>query len=105
MPQTAAMGTFATTCRVENHLGRTRLTDVNLIVDSGSECTWVPRRTLEGLGISREKKITFVMANGTRVTRSVGFAIEGLNLTVDPAGRRLVAGGPVLAATPVRARR
>ena len=84
-------------------------------------------RRLERLGIDREKKdVAFVLANGRQITRSVGFAIlrvgehftidevvfaepgdlqllgartlEGLNLTVDPARRRLVGAGPLPAA-------
>ena len=129
---TRAMGTFATTCRIENHLDRTKAADVNLIVDTGSECTWVPKRTLEELGIAREKTMTFVMANGKRLSRGVGFAIirigatftidevvfardgdlallgaralEGLNLTIDAARKRLIEAGPLLTG-PLRDRR
>lgn len=128
------MGTFVTTCRIENHLDRSRAADVQLMVDSGSECTWVPKRTLQKLGIRREKKnIAFVMANGKHITRHVGFAVvrigerlttdeivfaedgdlmllgartlEGLNLTVDAARKRLLGAGPLPVAGPVRARR
>ena len=96
----------------------------NVLVDTGSEYTWIPMRTLEKLGIGREKKdLAFVMANGQLVTRSVGFAIirvdkcftvdevvfaekgdllllgartlEGLNLTVDSRRKKLVAAGPI----------
>ena len=98
-----------------------------ILVDTGSEFTWISAPMLKKIGIAREKKdVEFVMANGQRVTRSVGFAIvrvdksftidevvfaekgdllllgarslEGLNLTVDSRGKRLVAAGPVLAA-------
>jgi predicted aspartyl protease len=87
----------------------------------------VPSGFLEKLGIAREKKdVAFTMANGQQVTRSVGFAVirldrsftidevvfaekgdllllgtrtlEGLNLAVDSARRRLVAAGPLPAA-------
>jgi len=98
-----------------------------LLVDTGSEHTWVPAATLEKIGVVREKKdVRFIMANGEVVTRSVGFAIlrvgsnftidevvfaepgdlallgartlEGLNLTVDSARKKLVAAGPLPAA-------
>ena len=98
-----------------------------LLVDTGSEYTWVPETTLDKLGIKREKKdLEFTMANGQNVTRSVGFAIvrvdkyftvdevvfaekgdllllgartlEGLNLIVHPHKKKLVAAGPLLAA-------
>lgn len=129
------MGTFCVGCKIQNPSKRDRLVTLRkLLVDTGSEYTWIPERTLELIGIPREKKdVTFVMANGTHVTRSVGFAIlhvdrrftidevvfaekgdllllgartlEGLNLTVDPARKRLVASGPLPAAVgPTRRR-
>jgi predicted aspartyl protease len=98
-----------------------------ILVDSGTEYTWVPKATLERLGIAREKKdVAFVMANGQQITRSVGFAIvkvdkyftidevvfaekgdllllgartlEGLNLRVDSRLKKLVAAEPLPAA-------
>jgi predicted aspartyl protease len=103
------------------------------LVDTESEFSWVPEKTLEKIGIRREKKdVAFILVNGQEVTRSVGFAIirldkfftidevvfaasgdlallgartlKGLNLTVEPVRRRLVAAGPLPAATPTRAR-
>ena len=122
------MGTFHTRCKIENIVDRKKSVVVpKLLVDTGSEFTWIPATTLEKLGIDREKKdVPFVMANGQQVTRSVGFAIirldkfftvdevvfaekgdlarlgartlEGLNLTVDSRRKRLVAAGPLPAA-------
>jgi predicted aspartyl protease len=122
------MGTFHTGCRVENHVDRSRSVKMSkLLVDTGSEYTWIPRAKLEEIGVGREKKdLQFVMANGEVVTRSVGFAIlrvgkdftidevvfaepgdlallgartlEGLNLTVDATRKKLVAAGPLPAA-------
>ena len=99
-----------------------------LLVDTGSDSTWIPSKVLEGLGVKREKKdLKFVMANGQEITRSVGFvfievedaytvdevvfaeegdlallgarSLEGLNLAVDAANKKLVAAGPRYAAT------
>lgn len=122
------MGTFYVGCRIENVSNRSKgATLPKLLVDTGSEYTWVPEETLDKLGVRREKKdIEFLMANGKTVTRSIGFAIvraenrftvdevvfaergdllllgsrtlEGLNLTVDPQKKKLVASGPVPAA-------
>lgn len=122
------MGTFYTGCRIENVAERSKGALIpKILVDTGSEYTWVPETTLEKLGIKREKKdLAFAMANGQTVTRSVGFAIvrldkyftvdevvfaekgdllllgartlEGLNLIVDPRKKRLVAAGPLPAA-------
>ena len=84
------MGAFHISCRIENHIDRSRSVRIGkLLVDTGSEYTWVPAQKLEKIGVSREKKdIHFVMANGEVVTRSVGFAIVrvGRNFTIDEIG-------------------
>lgn len=122
------MGTFYAGCVVANLTDRKRMAEVpKLLVDSGSECTWIAEDILRGLGVTTEKKdMAFQMANGGTITRSVGFALirvgdrftvdevvfaqkgdlqllgartlEGLNLAVDPAHKRLIAAGPHLAA-------
>ena len=122
------MGTFHVGARLENVVDRAKgVLLPRLLVDTGSEYTWVPAPTLEKLGIAREKKdLEFVMANGQKITRSIGFAIirvaksftvdevvfaekgdllllgartlEGLSLTVDPRKKKLVAAGPLPAA-------
>ncbi|MCW5551726.1 MAG: hypothetical protein KIS67_06095 [Verrucomicrobiae bacterium] len=122
------MGTFFTSCRVENHIDRKHAVEVpKLLVDSGIEFTWIQAETLKRARVAPEKKDhTFVMANGQQITRTIGFAIlrvgdavtidevvfaqpgdlellgarslEGLNLRVDSRAKRLVVGGPILAA-------
>lgn len=119
---------FSIGCRVENHVHRDRSVTVSrMLVDTGSEYTWIPAAKLEQIGVVREKKdIQFVMANGQLVTRNVGFAIlrvgaaftidevviaeagdlillgartlEGLNFMVDSSRKKLVASGPLPAA-------
>ena len=122
------MGTFYTQCVVQNHTDRKKQYRVpKILVDTGSEYTWIPESTLERIGIAREKKdLPFIMANGQQITRSVGFAIlrigesftidevvfaekgdllllgartlEGLNLVVNSRDKKLVAAGPIPAA-------
>lgn len=119
------MGTFHIGCRVENHVHRDQSVIVSkMLVDTGSEYTWIPSVKLEKIGVAREKKdIQFVMANGQLITRNVGFAVlrvgaaftidevvfaepgdlillgartlEGLNFMVDSSRKRLVAAGPL----------
>ena len=128
------MGKFHTNCKIVNPTEKSRSVVMpKLLVDTGSEFTWAPERMLERIGIRREKKdVKFILANGQEVTRSVGFAIirldkyftidevvfaepgdlallgartlEGLNLTVEPVKRRLVASGPLPAASPTRSK-
>src|SRR5437016_736654 len=122
------MGAFSVSCQIANIGERSRVVTLpKMLVDTASEYTWAPRKELEGMRIDLEKKdLTFLMANDQQVTRSVGFAVvlvddkftfdevvfaeegdllllgartlEGLNLTVDPANKKLVAAGPLPAA-------
>lgn len=114
-------------CVIENHVDRRRNARVSkMLVDTGSDYTWLPDSALKKIGVVEEKRdLSFVMANGQTITRSVGFVIlrvdgpftidevvfarkgdltllgartlEGLNLRVDPKAKKLVAGGPLLA--------
>ena len=122
------MGTFHVGCKLENHVDRQQTVTIpRALVDMGSEYTWIPAETLEKIGINREEKVlSFTMANGQTIIRGVGFAIlrvansftidevvfgepgdltilgartlEGLSLVVDARRKKLVAGGPLLAA-------
>ncbi len=122
------MGVFYVNGAIENIVDRSQKAELpQMLVDTGSEYTWVPEDTLEKLGITREKKdLEFVRANDKTITRSVGFAIvrcedaftvdevvfaepgdllllgartlEGMNLTVDSRLKKLVAAGPLPAA-------
>ena len=122
------MGTFYAACAVSSHSDRERSVEVKkILVDTGSECTWIDGNILRDLGLEPEKKgIAFLTADGRTLEREVGFAIvrvgdrlttdevvfarpgdlqilgartlEGLNLVVDPARKRLIAAGPLPAA-------
>ena len=122
------MGLFSVGCVIENHQDRARAVRVaDVMVDTGSELTWIRCDHLQKVGIQPEKEgVRFVMANGETISRSIGFAVirigatlttdevvfaheddlqllgartlEGLNLTVDARNRKLVAAGPVVAA-------
>jgi predicted aspartyl protease len=122
------MGTFYVGCKVENHKDPKKAAVVpKLLVDTGSEFTWLPSEVLVRIGVEPVKKdLQMQMANGQIVTRTVGYAIlrvdkyetidevvfaqkgdlallgsramEGMNLQVDARRKRLVAAGPVIAA-------
>ena len=125
------MGLFFVGCKVENHRDGKAAVIPKIMVDTGSEFTWVDARILDKLGIERRKKdLQIQMANGQVITRSVGYAIlrvektettdevvfsepgdlqllgcralEGLNLKVDSREKRLVAAGPIIAATAIK---
>ena len=121
------MGVFRTTIGVE---GPTKRGDVRFLpetmVDTGSEFSWIPRSILESLGVRKERSQGFVVADGRRVDRDIGYAIihaagaatnddvvfaedgdmvllgarslEGLNLRIDVVKKQLVDAGPIVAA-------
>jgi predicted aspartyl protease len=118
------MGHFHIECQVVNiRRPRKRVRVSNLLVDTGSEFSWVPAELLEQAGIKMEKKdVPFQMANGQIITRSTGYVIfktaefetvdevvfgqpgdlrllgartlEGFGALIDPRRKRLVAAGP-----------
>lgn len=121
------MGSFRTAVSIENIARRGELRTLNdVLVDTGSEYTWVPRVVLESLGIAPERTQHFRVADGRAIERELGFAIvraagtfapdfvvfaepedmvllgsrslEGLNVRVDPVRKMLVDAGPVVAA-------
>ena len=121
------MGTFRTIVSIESPARRGTLRQVHdVLVDTGSELTWIPRPILEELGVPAERRYRFVVADGRVLERDVGYAIvhvegvatvddvvfaeaddlvllgarslEGLNLRIDSRLRRLVGAGPIVAA-------
>lgn len=121
------MGTFRADIELENPASPGERRHVHsLLVDTGSELTWVPAPLLESLGIVRVKRLSFRQATGQIVERWTGGAtvfaagtltlddvvfgepgdqsllgartLEGLNVVVDPVSRRLVDAGAMPAA-------
>ena len=128
------MGLFSVGCRIEDHSDPKKAVAIpRMLVDTGSEFTWVDAVLLEKIGVEpRKKDLQIQMANGQIITRSVGYvilkvgksettdevvfaqkgdlrllgcrALEGLNLRVASRAKKLVAAGPVIAATAIKAR-
>ncbi|HEY2852627.1 MAG TPA: aspartyl protease family protein [Gemmatimonadaceae bacterium] len=121
------MGIFRTTISVENPTRPGVVMRVeNVMVDTGSEYTWLPRTVLETLDLVPTRTVRFITADGRQVERAVCFgnvyaggssapdilvfadpddmvllgarALEGMNLRVDMLAKQLVPAGPVPAA-------
>ena len=118
------MGVFHVTCNILNPKAPTKGASLKrLLVDTGSEFTWVPTEKLNEAGISvRKRDVPFRMANGQIITRDIGYAIiqsngfetidevvfaqagdlrllgsrtlDGFGAIVDARKKRLVAAGP-----------
>lgn len=122
------MGTFVVNIEVGKPIAKPQFARIaKVMVDTGSEMTWIVGDALRALRIEvRKKDQIFVMANGQQITRDVGYAIvrcgsfetvdevvfaqpgdlqllgartlEGFNAHVDARNKRLVAAGPMPAA-------
>jgi len=122
------MGVFYIDCTVKNVVEENRSAHVaELLVDTGSEYTSLPKDVLKSIGVEvRKPNRQFVMANGSVITRDIGYAIlrtdgfetvdevvfaeqgdlnllgahtlEGFGASVDARRKQLVAAGPHLAA-------
>jgi predicted aspartyl protease len=118
------MGSFRINVEIENPArpGERRAFQ-SVLVDTGAELSVFPAEALESLDIRRYKQLLFRQADGSVFARWVGSALihaagtlttddvvfgdpgdlvllgarslEGLNLRIDPVGRRLVDGGPL----------
>ena len=112
-------------CLIANHQDRTRSARVaKVIVDTGSELTWIRQKHLEKIGVEpEEKKLRLITADGREIVRSIGFviirvgkgittdevvfaqksdfqrlgtrALEGLNLKADLRNKKLIDAGPI----------
>ena len=123
-----SMGIFHVDCIIQNlSTPRKSVPVKKLMVDSGAEYTWISEKELGKAAISvRKKDVSFVMANGQRITRDVGYTLircgefetvdevvfgrpgdlrllgsrtlEGFGAAIDARRKKLVASGPLPAA-------
>jgi predicted aspartyl protease len=118
------MGIFRTTIAIENlQLPGTVVEIPDVVVDTGSGYTWVPRSILERLKLESKRSARFKTADGRVLERQIAFAnvfaggtsapdivvfaeegdmtrlgaraLAGLNLRVDVVAKALVPAGPV----------
>jgi predicted aspartyl protease len=120
------LGIFRTTLEVAAWVDAERKTISDVMVDTGSEYSWIPEEVPAELGVKPVRVGRFETADGRILERQIGFAIlyagsrsgpsvvvfagpgdmvllgahglEGLNLRVDLARRELVPAGPLPAA-------
>jgi predicted aspartyl protease len=118
------MGLFRVQIAVAPMAGGASVSIPDALVDTGSEYTWVPRAALTAAGIVPRRTQSFIVADGRRLEREIGYALvraagaeapdlvvfaepedlvllgvhslEGLNLKVDPVRKELVPAGPVI---------
>ena len=117
------MSTFETTIRVTS-LTEQREGEFKVLVDTGAFYSILPSSTLDDLGVRREGETQFVYADGRAGAMDIGFvfielngsravptivafgnddgpallgsyALEGMELMVDPLGEQLLPRGPL----------
>jgi len=120
------VGTFTVDVTIADHIRPERTRTIReVMVDTGSDATWISAGILEELGIRRVKRDIIEYAGGLQAIRTIGYAIvrvgnretidevvfaepgdhlllgsralEGLGLMVDPRSKRLIDRGPKLA--------
>ncbi len=112
------MGMFEVTVKLANLAAPGRTEEVSLLVDTGATLSWIPRATLEKLGVQAFSRLPFTLADGHRLERDttavlmtidgrkgavqVAFgeageeavlgatSLEGLGFLVDPVAQKLV---------------
>ena len=112
------MGRFEVDVTISNPAARERSATAKLLVDTGVTLPWIPRSTLEFIGIAPLGRRGFLLADGRRVERETGnviltldgvtigttvvfaeagegsvlgaTALEALGVAVDPLERRLL---------------
>ncbi len=81
------MSIFYVDCEIVNiQQPRRKVSVPKLLLDSGSEYTWIPLALLKQIGLRVFKKdVPFLMANGETITRPIGYALlrAGAFKTVD----------------------
>lgn len=117
------MGIFRTTISMAPLTEPDNRRQLEVMVDTGSEYNWVPRRLLTEMGIEPQRIERFETADGRELERDIGFVmlfagdrstptivvfaeegdmtlvgaigLEGLNMRVDLGRKELVPAGPV----------
>ena len=67
------------TVEVRNIMGGEESYSLPFLIDTGATDTVIPSNELERLGINRESKRNYELANGTAVTYDVGYALICVN--------------------------
>ena len=68
------MGTTYVTLKIKKDRKSKRFVEMEFLVDSGASFTVAPAKVLKGLGVEPDKKQSFLLANGEKITRAMGEA-------------------------------
>ena len=73
------MGLTHIKVRIANPAKPKRAIDLTFLVDSGAVYSVIPAALLRKLGVKPHSKRTFILADGSEITRKIGDVLFGLN--------------------------
>ena len=73
------MGITRLLCTVSHPIDLARSEEVELLVDTGAMISFVPQEILEKLGVPKQSRRSFRLANGQTIQRDVGLAVFSWN--------------------------
>jgi len=79
------MGFVEVEVTLSNPAARERWATARLLVDTGATLSWLPRSTLESIGVAPLSRRGFLLADGRRVERETGgiiLALDGVAIAV-----------------------
>jgi len=82
-PWRPTVGLFEVKVIISNPAAPERSSTVELLVDTGATLPWIPRSTLESIGIAPLGRRGFLLADGRRVERETGIvrlALDGVTI-------------------------
>src|SRR5438046_9792947 len=99
------MGFVEVEVTISNPAARERSATAKLLVDTGATLAWIPRSTLEFIGIAPLGRRGFLLADGRRVERETGTVIVTLGgVTIgDTVAFSAAGGGSIWGATALAA--
>ena len=99
------MGLFEVDVTISNPAAPERSITPRLLVDTGATLSWIPRSTLQSIGIEPVGLRTFVLGDGRRVDRETGIvalSFDGIRIGAT-AGFAEEGDGAILGATALEA--
>ena len=82
------MGMFKVKVKLVNPAAPRQAEEMSLLVDTGATLSWIPRATLERLGVKAFSRLPFTLADGRRIERdttAVLMTVDGRKATVSAA--------------------
>ena len=84
------MGMFEVKVKLASLATPMQTEELSLLVDSGATLSWIPRSTLEGLGVAPYSHLPFVLADGRRLERDISAVLLMIDERKAPIEKKLL---------------